>query len=243
MVMVKKGLIARIFEELIGLLRFFRLTYEEALCSYQENLPTGPKNLSIKKDRIKNGGDFESSGMIFLNKVVASLVQGEKMIVNVGSGTGIFEMYVPLVAGRKVISSEFDEECVDWCKKNRPKDNIVYCSLSIEELLIEYGKFDLAVCVDVIEHVRDYSAFLREFVKLSERAIISTPNKARNFSALTSTPPKYLYHVREWTAGEFFWILRNYYRKVDLYGVYGDGSFKKVGLLSTAPKIVARCEV
>lgn len=233
--------IKRVLEELLCLIKWWKLLWEETDRCYIENPPVGAMNLSIKKEREENGGDFESAGMILLNKTVASMIRKEKLIANIGSGTGIFERYASEIQGRKIIASEFDRECVEWCSKNRPAEGVVYCSKAIEELLQEYGKFDLSVCIDVIEHIENYGAFLKDFSMLAERALITTPNKSRNFSTMTANPPKYIYHVREWTPGEFYWVLRTFYRKVDLYGVYRNGKFQKISLLSNAPKIIAEC--
>ena len=186
---------------------------------YAENSPQGYQNFSEKMNRLRLGQDFEWPNMIALNQGVASLIGNAKKIVNIGSGTGIFEWHVSVDKKLNLIASEFDSDCVEWCKEHRQRENITYCSLGFDELLKEFKSFDLAVSIDVIEHVADYSEFLSNFSKLAPRGIITTPNKARDLQSLNAQPPSYYQHVREWTAGEFYWVLRCFYDKVELYAL------------------------
>ena len=95
-----------------------------------------------------------------MNKVIICFIQDAEKIVNIGAGTGNFEWHASEDKTKTFIASEFDLECVEWCKKNRERENIIYTSKTINELLNEYGKFDLSVAIDVIEHISDYKGFL-----------------------------------------------------------------------------------
>jgi 2-polyprenyl-3-methyl-5-hydroxy-6-metoxy-1,4-benzoquinol methylase len=233
--------LTRKFQDFLSFIRFVGVSKKLIAFEYKENPPIGPANLSIKMNRVNNGGPFECSGMAALNKAVAGLVGNEKRIVNIGAGTGMFEQFVPAVEGRQIVSSELDEECVRWCIKNRHREDVKYCSKTIKEILSQEDKFDLAVCIDVIEHIENFSSFLSEFSRLSSRAVITTPNKARDFTALMASPPKYVYHVREWTAGEFYWVLKAHYREVNLYGFSIRSGLRKTNLMSMDNMIVAEC--
>jgi hypothetical protein len=75
----------------------------------------------------------------------------------------------------------------------------------------------VAVSIEVVEHVRNYPAFLANIAMLAPRAIITTPSKLRPGAGDPAGPPSYEQHVREWTPGEFFWVLRCYFDDVRLY--------------------------
>lgn len=211
---------------------------------YIENEEYGAINFSEKLARINSGGEFEWPDMVALNHAIACLIGDAKKIANIGAGTGTFEWHASVDSSIRFIASEFDKECVEWCKKNRQRKNIVYCSKSMEELIKEYGKFDLAITVDVIEHIKDYASFLKGFSTLSDRAIITTPNKLRTTECFIASPPKYHQHVREWTAGEFYWVLRTFYSKVTLYSMQDPyiPQIEKIGLLSKMTPLIAVCE-
>jgi len=224
--------------------RIYTKNIPEAGIIYEERLPVGYKNFSEKMERMKRGEFFEWPNMVALNQVISCFIKKAKKIAVVGSGTGTFEWFASVDSSLNFISSEFDNDCVEWCKKNRQRENIVYTSKSIKELMRENGKFDLAVCVDVIEHVGDFGNFLVELSQLSNRAIITTPNKDRNHEAALSPVPEYYQHVREWDAGELYWVLRVFYRKVDLYAMpdlYVPQA-EKIGLMSTMTPLIAICE-
>jgi len=210
---------------------------------YQENPEVGPENFSEKIAREKKGEPFEWPNMVALNNAVARFIGEAKRIVNIGAGTGTFEWFVSVDKSLQLVASEFDEECIRWCKENRQRENICYCSYDIQELKKRFGRFDLSMAVDVIEHIGDYGIFLRDFSQLADRAIITTPNKARSVEALKVSPPAYYQHVREWTAGEFYWILKIFYSRVELYSmpdVYLPDVIK-IGLLSPLTPLIAVC--
>jgi 2-polyprenyl-3-methyl-5-hydroxy-6-metoxy-1,4-benzoquinol methylase len=213
---------------------------------YKENQEIGCKNLSEKMKRLENGGPFEWPNMVSLNKSLQEFIKDSKRVVVIGSGTGTFEWYAANNDEYKdilFVTSEFDEECVQWCKDNRAMPNIEYTSLSISELITTYGKFDLAILVDVIEHIKDYAQFMQDFLTLADEAIITTPNKDRNLESSLSISPTYYQHVREWNAGEFFWIMRCFYSNVNLYAmpdIYTQG-VDKIGLMSTMTPLIAHC--
>ncbi len=209
---------------------------------YNENTETGLINIDIKLDRVKNGGCFEWEDMINCNKAIGKrfITDDIKNIIDIGSGVGTFEYNnAPEHANVHFIASEMDEKSTEWVKQNRPMPNVEYCTSSMEEL--KGRNFDMAVTIDVLEHVRDYRQFLEEFSKLSDYAVISTPNRDRSITEISG--PTYKHHVQEFNAGELFFILKMFYKDVQLYSFpdpYKE-ELVKVGLYSTYYKLVAVC--
>lgn len=183
---------------------------------YLENQEVGPANWAEKEARIRRGEPFEWPNMVALNWAVASMVGAAQRIVELGCGTGCFAYEAASDPKRFVLGSELDKEVILWAKENRRRPNIQYVSRPVSA---DAGPFDLVVAIDVIEHVKDYAAFIEKCVDLAPRAIITTPNKNRDSQAATASPPSYYQHVREWTAGEFYWVLRIFYQSVKLYGM------------------------
>lgn len=213
---------------------------------YLENEEVGCKNLSEKLARVKEGGEFEWPNMVALNRSLQAFLNDAKKIVVIGSGTATFEWFATQNNKNSdllFVASEFDRECVEWCKEHRSRQNIKYTSLSVLELKEKYGNFDLAILVDVIEHIDNYGSFLSSFSSLADKAVITTPNKDRSLITSLAKSPTYYQHVREWNAGEFYWVLKAFYKNVDLYAmpdVYNEG-IKKIGLSSTMTPLIAYC--
>ena len=210
---------------------------------YVENPEAGAKNFSEKISRKEMGGHFEWPNMVALNKAIACFIGDAKKIVNIGSGTGTFEWFVSVDETLKLVASEYDSDCVKWCNDNRQRENITYCSKNMNEIIQNYGTFDLAVSVDVIEHIKDFGGFLRNFSLLADRAIITTPNKTRNQKSLIAAPPQYYQHVREWAPGELYWVLKVFYEEVTLYSMKDPfvPNAEKIGFHSGLSPLIAVC--
>ena len=210
---------------------------------YRENPEVGSRNFAEKLARIEGGEVFEWPNMVALNRALIPFIAPARRVVNIGAGTGSFEWFASENPEIEFVASEFDRACVEWCRENRQRENITYGSDSMLELLAADDRFELAVSVDVIEHVSDHAGFLREFSRLSDRAIITTPNKSRRHASLTAMPPAYEQHVREWTAGEFYWVLRSFYSEVQLHAmpdVY-EPITQRIGPLSSMTPLIAVC--
>ena len=207
-------------------------------------------NIGEKKELAKKGCPLENTDMLMAQQVAASFITNDMhRIVNIGSGIGAFENYVAQQYHDKhFVASEFDRPSVEWSKENRAFANVDYCSDDIEVLLKKYGKFDLAVNIDVIEHVKNYKDFLDDFVRLSDRAIIATPNRdstrmPRMVESGGGKHPLYPYHIREFNYGELYYILKMYYKNVKIFAQ--PDVFKpkivEVGFYTTYERFFAYC--
>jgi SAM-dependent methyltransferase len=82
------------------------------------------------------------------------------------------------------------------------------------------NSFDVVVCIDVIEHVEDDEAFVKQLARVARRLLfVSTPNYAvhRNLHP---------YHVREYTPYEFKRLFSSYGR-VALFGGSSTGETRQ----------------
>lgn len=218
---------------------------KEEICTatpYIENEEVGPVNLSEKNQRQASGGSFEWPDMVILNKAVVKLLDNEKRILEIGCGTGCFAYHTSKDLTMKIFATEFDIEALNWAKKNRSAPNIKYSSTRMEEF--DSNSFDIVVSIDVIEHIKDFSSFLWQIKRLAPKLIITTPNKRRSHINNSIGPPTYHQHVREWNAGEFYWVLRSFYKNVILLGLPDPLKEEGVPLsvLSSISPMIAICD-
>lgn len=203
-------------------------------------------NIEVKQELLKTGRSFEHEDMVIANKTIGKyFLHNVKHVVNIGSGVGTFEWNnAPKHPDIKFVASEFDEKSTQWVLENRKLENVIYCTDNIPTLLNKYGKFDLAITVDVIEHIQDYKSFLDEFSLLADKAVISTPNRDRYKNIQSLISPPYKWHVEEFNAGELYFILKMYYKNVTLYSLKNPyiEELTEVGLYSDYEKLVAYCE-
>ncbi len=212
---------------------------------YVENEEVGPSNIEVKRKRVLSGGSFELPEMIILNRVVAkNLVGSVKKVINVGCGVGTFERIASsMYPDVSFTASEYDEESLDWCKSQYKLENVVFTGDQVEKLLKKNGKYDLAISIDVIEHIKEYASFILQMKELAEVVVITTPNKARNSDSLQAMPPKFTHHIREWTSGEFYWVLRAFFSDVELYSLDDkEDILVPIGVLSERSPLIAVCK-
>lgn len=208
---------------------------------YQGREEIGLMNLDIRRERV-----FEYADMIETNKLIGKYFLNEaKSVVNIGSGVGTFEFYnADKYPNIKFLASEMDDSQTQWAKENRTIENVEFTQDSMNSILAKNSKFDLAITIDVIEHIKDYKSFLDEFSMLSDKAIITTPNRDRYFKKSDLITPPYIYHTQEFNAGEFYFILKMYYQNVKMYSIpdMNAPEFKEIGIYSTYDKLIAYCE-
>jgi len=182
---------------------------------YVERPETGPRNLDEKLARVAAGGPFEPLDVALVNRAAVQLIGNATRILELGSGTGLFAWLAAADRHRVIVASESDPMTRDWAEANRSSPNIAYEQLRLED--VERDSFDLVVAIELIEHIWDFAYFLKNVAKVAPAAIITTPNKNASALGSVAATPAYGDHVREWTAGEYYWVLRAYYDNVRLY--------------------------
>jgi spore maturation protein CgeB len=189
-----------------------RILLGEQVPAYIENPEMHGVNMA--RERSARGEPFEWPNILALNWAVTSLIRDAKKIIDIGSGTGPFAHFSAVDRGRTIHCFEEDDFARGWAEKNRDHPNVSYFSKCEGNLAVPY---DLLVSLDVFEHVDDMRGFLSFCSSLAPRAVFSTPNRDVLRPCGDMGPPSYPPHVREFDPGEFYWILRQYYRHAVLY--------------------------
>jgi SAM-dependent methyltransferase len=153
-----------------------------------------------------------------VNRAAIHSIGNPKSILEVGSGTGLFAtLAADALPDSKITASEFEDATREWAILNRSRENIKYCRSALSEF--RNNEFELVVTLEVIEHIHDYPGFLQELSRVAPKAIISTPNKLRNWYDSIANSPGFEEHVREFSTEAFFWVLRCYWDDVQIYSV------------------------
>jgi len=185
---------------------------------YVERAETGPVNLEVKLERQRAGGPFEPPTIAAINRAAVTLLAPRhRRILEIGSGTGLFASLAAADPARTIVASEFDARARAWAAEHRSRPNVEFCARRLEDCAA--GEFDVIVAIEVIEHIDDYASLLRACGRVAAELIISTPNRQRSPFTSVDRTPAYAEHVREWNAGEFLWVLRSFYKRVDLFTV------------------------
>lgn len=211
---------------------------------FDQNAGTPRLKLAERLARFDAGGVFETAAERVLSQVVARFVGQARSIVCQGPGTGVFENFVAVDPSLEILGVVPDGDLLAWCRTHRAASNVEFTDREPAQLFEEVGTFDLALAIGVLDTTADFADCLRAFARLSERAVFTVTNRARSHEALTSPRPSDPHHVREWTAGEYYWVLRAFYRVVDLYAMPDPHvpDLERVGLFSEMSPLIAVCE-
>lgn len=145
--------------------------------------------------------------------LAADFVSGDLLEVGCGEGRGI-EWLQSKVTSYSAIDKI--AEVVERLTKKFPTVN--FTSGNIPPLPYADNSFDSVVTFQVIEHIRDDHAFLKEIARVLKPgglALITTPNRPMS---LSRNP----WHEREYTAQELTDLAKKYFAQVEMKGVTGN---------------------
>ncbi len=147
----------------------------------------------------------------------ARLARG-KRVLDAGCGTGYGSMELAHV-GSLVIGTDIAAEAVQFAREHYRTANVHFVQASCGRLPHPNSFFDLVVAFEVIEHLEEWRAFLREVRRVlapSGQFIVSTPNRlyyAESRGAEGANP----FHVHEFEFEEFRSALGEVFPEVELF--------------------------
>jgi len=141
----------------------------------------------------------------------ATIIKGKVLEIGTGSGYGV--EIISGVANEFITVDKFDTK-IDFSKY----PNVKFLQQNVPPLDFEANTFDSAITFQVVEHIKDDHAFVREIhrvLKPGGQLVITTPNIKMS---ITRNP----WHVREYTVLQFKNLLSKYFSHVEAKGVYGN---------------------
>jgi SAM-dependent methyltransferase len=135
--------------------------------------------------RARQRGSGDSAGYVPFNprphgghEKLLALARGAARVLDVGCSTGYLARRLA-ESGSTVVGVELDPDAArkarEWCA------DIVVGDVETVALPFEAGSFDIILCGDVLEHLRDPGAFLirmRPLLAPGGRLVLATPNVA-----------------------------------------------------------------
>jgi 2-polyprenyl-3-methyl-5-hydroxy-6-metoxy-1,4-benzoquinol methylase len=171
-----------------------------------------------------------------------------KAVIDCGCGMGIGTN----ILGREALGAwgvDINEESVKSAKEMFENMKIKF---EVVDLLSAperpFATFDVVVCIEVIEHLKDFETLLTTLKRFGDERrktvfFISSPN--RNSEDLGQDRPNNEFHVREWTAGEFYEVLTKHFGAVVMYSGLKVDTFSQEETVDGNTKetpLLAKCE-
>jgi SAM-dependent methyltransferase len=145
---------------------------------------------------------------------LARHVQG-KSVLDLGSGEGYGTALLARTAARAV-GIEIDPQTVHHARLRYQGDHLYYLLGSVAEIPLKC-RFDVVVCFEVIEHIRDHEKLLREVKRILAPGglfVVSTPNRPEYRILEPSNP----FHVKELDFEEFRGLLASHFAELQFLG-------------------------
>ena len=142
-------------------------------------------------------------------------------VLDVGCNTGYGTLRFLPVANR-VVGVDVSPRAIEAARQRAPDGRPEFIVTTGFELPFPAATFDLVTSFQVLEHVPDPLAFLRELARVLQpggTVILATPNAATRL--YPGMPPWNRFHVHEYVAAELNELLRTVFPRVTVLGMFG----------------------
>lgn len=150
----------------------------------------------------------------------AALYTAEKKVLdlwcNTGYGTRILKS-----SGADVVGLDISPEAIAIARRKHGPAGIEFHCTDGSSLPFADQTFDLVTSFQVIEHLVDCGRFLTEIIRVIRpggKVILTTPNGSLRLHP--GTKPWNPFHVREFSADELQVLLRKFFPKVEMLGLF-----------------------
>jgi SAM-dependent methyltransferase len=140
-----------------------------------------------------------------------------RSVIDVACGSGYGSRILKEGGSKKVVGIDNSVDAIEYAERNYSGTEIEF-DLDDALNLSRYGKADIIVSLETIEHLREPEFFLREVAKTmfhDGSFIVSTPcREGGKFGDV----PQNRFHYQEWSLSEFEKLLKSYFGNVELFG-------------------------
>ena len=146
------------------------------------------------------------------NNDVAELASSckPKNILDIGCGEGFTTITIAdKLPNARITAIDFEREYTAYAKEKNKRENVTYECRDLFNLPFRSNEFDLVICNEVLEHIKNYEEALNILTSISSKSlVVSVPNepwfrianllRLRHISRLGNVPG----HVNRWSKNQ-----------------------------------------
>ncbi|MGQ9535961.1 MAG: class I SAM-dependent methyltransferase [Actinomycetota bacterium] len=143
-----------------------------------------------------------------------------RRVLDLGCGEGYGTDLLATVA-REAVGVDLAPEAVYHARRTYHRPNLRFLYRDIYDLGLEDGSFDLVCSLQVVEHLHHPDRFMEEARRVlapGGLCVITTPN--RSILSPGQDRPINPFHIREYDHREFAALMRRYYPRSEVKGVF-----------------------
>lgn len=140
-----------------------------------------------------------------------------KFVLDLGCGVGYGSYFLARNRSKHIDALDIDPKAIKYAQKRYTHTKIKYWVSDAKELPFDKNVFDCVVSFEVIEHIKEYTIYLKEIkrvLKKNGKFILSTPNILGHRHSTSA------YHHKEFSPKELLNTLKRSGFKVKLYGQF-----------------------
>ncbi len=145
----------------------------------------------------------------------------DKAVLDLACGEG-YGSFLLSSSAKKVLGIDIDSETIKHASLKYLKDNLKFISGSMTNIPLSGEKiFDIIVCFEAVEHIKEQEQFIKEVKRLVKEdgiLIISTPNTYIYSQKSDYNIFKNPFHLKEMGYEKFSGLLKNNFKEVFIYG-------------------------
>jgi len=131
-----------------------------------------------KKGETKHFTPFVTTGTTTdeIKEVLKELSWKNKLVLDVGCGTGLFAYGASKLGSKQVLGIDFSKNAIEIAKKTHKNKNLQYQVLDVKEIK---SKYDVIVSLGTLEHVDNVLAvlkILKKHLTQNGKIIVTSPN-------------------------------------------------------------------
>jgi len=158
---------------------------------------------------------------LFAYEFVREMLPPESVVLDVGCGEGYGTAPISS-AVKKAVGIDVDEKTIRYAQEKYRGTNCEFIAFDGKRIPFDDETFTSVVSFQVIEHVPDVQAYLKEIRRVVKKGgciVLTTPN--RTYRLWPGQKPWNRFHLREYDARGLKKVLEDVFGEVEVWGIRG----------------------